>query len=311
LSVQDFLFGCSETALNNSLEWSNATADELLEEMRKWRRIGPLGKAHNIALHTRKTPARIKRFRELSGGVLLKRDNSTRWNSWNNLLESLLRQNVRNAIEIYIDENSTLEDDRLERREWKLLEKIQKILVLFKLATKAMEGHQATLTHLLPSLDFLLNTYSQALTDNREDRILSSMIRMGWEKLDKYFSATDRSPVYIAVVVLNPKFKWRYFELKWDRDWVRDGKQKLKQYWLNFVASKEEEDRGNADTIIVDENNFGGHQRSTPSTEVLGEEENHFWAWMDLRSTGIEARDDYERYCSNSEPETSIGNPLL
>ena len=227
--------------------------------MTKWRRIGPRGKAHKIALHTGKTPARIKRFRALSGGVLLNCDNSTRWNSWNNLLESLLRQDVRNAIEIYIDKNSTSEDDRLERREWKLLEKIQKILALFKLATKAMEGHQATLTHLLPSLDFLLNTYSQALTDNREDRILSSMIRMAWAKLDKDFSATDRSPVYIAVVVLNPKCKWRYFELKWDHDWVRDGKQKLKQYWLSFVASKEEEDRGNADTIIVDENNFGGH----------------------------------------------------
>ena len=130
MSVQDFLFGCSENALNNSLVWWNATADELLEEMRKWRRIGPLGKAQNIALHTRKTPARNKRFPELSGGVLLKRDNSTRWNSWKNLLESLLRQDVRNAIEIYIDENATLEDDRLERQEWKLLENIKKILAL-------------------------------------------------------------------------------------------------------------------------------------------------------------------------------------
>jgi len=103
-------------------------------------------------------PARIKRIRKLSGGILLKRDNATCWNSWNNLLETLLRPEIRHAIEIYVDENPLLEEDRLERREWKLLEKVQEILSTFKLATKAMEGHQATLTHLLPSIDFLLNT---------------------------------------------------------------------------------------------------------------------------------------------------------
>ena len=84
-----------------------------------------------------------------------------------------------------------------------------------------MEGHQATLTHVLPSIDFLLNVYSETLQDNSDNRILSSMIQMGWEKLDKYFAATDRAPVYLAAVVLNPKLKWRYFEVKWDRDWLR------------------------------------------------------------------------------------------
>ena len=91
-----------------------------------------------------------------------------------------------------------------------------------------MEGHQARLTHLLPSSDFLLNTYSEALKDNTNNWILSSVIHMGWEKLDKYFSATDRALVYLAAAVFNPKLKWRYFEGKWDCDWVRNGKQRLK-----------------------------------------------------------------------------------
>ena len=59
------------------------------------------------------------------------------------------------------------------------MEKKQRILSNFKLATKAMEGHQATHTHLLLSIDFLLNTYTEALRDNQENQILSSMIRMG------------------------------------------------------------------------------------------------------------------------------------
>lgn len=243
---------------------------------------------------------------------MLKRDNATRWNSWHNLLETLLRPNLRHAIEVYVDENPQLEEDRLERREWRLLEKVYKILSAFKIATKATEGHQVTLTHLLPSIDFLLNTYSEALKDNADNRVLSSMIRMGWEKLDKYFSATDRAPVYLAAVVLNPKLKWQYFEVKWDRNWVQSGKQRLKGYWLQYLANKEEEDRLNRVVGQPEERDRRDYGHSSPTPDPPAEEENPFWAWMDLRATGEPVlSDDYERYCSHAEPEPSIQNPLL
>ena len=199
----------------------------------------------------------------------------------------------------------------MERSEWKLLEKVQRILSTFKLATKAIEGHQATLTHLLPSIDFLLNTYSEALRDNQENRILSSMIRMEWEKLDKYFSATDRAPVYLGGVVFNPKFKWRYFEVKWDRDWVRNGKQRLKRYWLvQYLAIPEEENHNNLDSVEPDHSQLHSSKQSLQSELLQEVEQNRFWAWMDLSTSGGAVKDDYERYCSNSEPETSIENPL-
>jgi len=41
-------------------------------------------------------------------------------------LESIFRPEIRQAIDIYIDENPSLEQDRIERDEWKLLEKIKK-----------------------------------------------------------------------------------------------------------------------------------------------------------------------------------------
>ena len=54
-----------------------------------------------------------------------------------------------------------------------------------------------------------------------------------------------------------------------------------------------------------------GHEQSVGSEEIEDEDENQFWAWMDLKgSRGASVKDDYERYCSNSEPETSIENPL-
>ena len=81
------------------------------------RRLG-LGRiAYNKASYTQKSPTQINRFRELSGLVLLRHDNLTQLNSWNNILETLLRPEVRHAIQIYVDENWLLEEYRLERRE--------------------------------------------------------------------------------------------------------------------------------------------------------------------------------------------------
>ena len=103
---------------------------------------------------------------------------------------------------------------------------------------------------------------------------------MGWEKLDKYFSATDRAPVYLAAVVMNPKLKWRYFEVKWDCDWVRNGKQRLKRYWLQYVPNQEEENRCNALINNRDHDPTGSNipGQSSQSELTQEEEENRFWA---------------------------------
>jgi hypothetical protein len=44
------------------------------------------------------------------------------------------------------------------------------------------------------------------------DQFLAIAIRNAWVKLDKYYNLTDRSVAYVAAVVLNPAYKWKYFE---------------------------------------------------------------------------------------------------
>ena len=68
--------------------------------------------------------------------------------------------------------------------------------------------------NIFPSIDFLFDLHKNARAENTTDGVLSLMIRIGWEKLDKYFCATDQAPVYLATIILNPKFKWCYFETK-------------------------------------------------------------------------------------------------
>jgi hypothetical protein len=44
------------------------------------------------------------------------------------------------------------------------------------------------------------------------DQFLAIAIRNAWVKLDKYYNLTGRSVAYVAAVVLNPAYKWKYFE---------------------------------------------------------------------------------------------------
>ena len=136
---------------------------------------------------------------------------------------------------------------------------------------------------------------------------------MGWGKLDKYFAATDQTLVYLAAVVFNPKLKWGYFDVNSDRDWVWYGKQRVKWYWLQYVANQKEESQRNTLIHHQDHDQLGpssGDGQSSQSDRPQDKEENWFCVWIDRRSSEVQAQDDYERYCSNSEPELSFESSL-
>jgi hypothetical protein len=52
-----------------------------------WRMKGPLGKLHNPVVYIQRSAQRIALFTSISGGLRLIRDNSTRWNSWYQMIE--------------------------------------------------------------------------------------------------------------------------------------------------------------------------------------------------------------------------------
>ncbi len=77
LVVQAFLFGAEEDDHEEPNENTISPSEAQLDH---WRRRGPLGKLHNIIRWIMITPQRIYTFKELSGGLMPRRDNSTRWN---------------------------------------------------------------------------------------------------------------------------------------------------------------------------------------------------------------------------------------
>jgi hypothetical protein len=95
-AVKAFLFGNSAEAIRDETDKPGTE-----QELERWRRCGPLGRAHNICVHSCGSPQRIAEFKELSGGRLIRRDNDTRWNSWFTMLQSMLTPKIRSAIAQY------------------------------------------------------------------------------------------------------------------------------------------------------------------------------------------------------------------
>ncbi len=131
-----------------------------------------------------------------------------------------------------VHEESSLAKDLLSNTDWQTLSNIRNFLQGFYDTTKATEGRQATLDRVLPSLDFLVARFEKAIEvyEASNDQFIMSSLQAGWSKILKYWNRTERSPVYIAAIVLDPTLKWSYFD-DWDPEWQPQMRQKMTLFW--------------------------------------------------------------------------------
>jgi hypothetical protein len=47
----------------------------------------------------------------------------------------------------------------------------------------------------------------------------------------------DRSPVYIAALVLCPQYKWEYIDMNWPAAWVPPAKAQMQEFWQTEYKS--------------------------------------------------------------------------
>jgi hypothetical protein len=102
--------------------------------------------------------------------------------------------------------------DSLSSKDWIVLTNIHHFLKFFYQATLATEGHVATLERVLSTMEFLLEQLEIAKLEYLNDPYISPCINSAWSKLDKYYSLTERSPAYIATMVLIPSQKWTWIK---------------------------------------------------------------------------------------------------
>jgi hypothetical protein len=162
-------------------------------------------------MFVRCSPQRLQEFKKLSENKTLRCDNKTTWNSWYNTIEWALKPDLRRAIDEFCANDPGLQTDRLLYEDWRILNQICNFLRPFEHATKATEGHNATVDEVLQTLDFLLAQFEIGRDMYTSNEHMAPCIDMGWCKLNKYYTRTDQSPVYVAAIVLHPGWKWSYF----------------------------------------------------------------------------------------------------
>jgi hypothetical protein len=205
LSVQAFLFGAHPDAVAQSDGSHELDSGPTAAELARWRKFGPLGRIYNVVQHIQQTPQRRQKFRTFSDGLNLKRSNKTRWNSWYLMLDCALRTSVCIGIESFCSEDAKIEPNRLSAIDWNTIKQIRRFLKGFYDTTTKTEGRDATIDKILPGMDFLLSKYEEGMSEYKDNEYMMPCLQNGWDKLNKYYSMTDRSPVYIAAMVLVPK----------------------------------------------------------------------------------------------------------
>ena len=281
LSAQSFIFVTDDEIVDLVQEENPDAAS--LKELEKWRAEGCLGQLHNLVVWFQGSTLRMNRFRALSRCRKLARDNSTRWNSWYNMIRVATTAPCKNAIieyfELYPEE---CPQDQLDAEDWKNLENIRDFLAKLSEATMGLQGFKgtATLSSTLRGMEFIMEAYEQATVKFAADPFLLPMLNSGWNKLKKYYDLSDAAPVYVAAIILDPTLKWKYIDDHWDPDWLENARESMQLLWNEYKP-----------------NEFVTPPTLSPLASSRVRQPSSFTLWMRQRLDQPEALDEYERYC--------------
>lgn len=179
-----------------------------------WRRLGPLGKVHNISVHMRESDYRCNLF-EKRAGRSLGLDNDTRRSSWFLLLNAVL--DLQDHMDWYQRKYyDDLRGDYLSPDECQALREIRNFLQLFWRITQLTKGRYATFDRTLFTMDILHIYYTQAFQNSSS---LRSCITASWAIFDKYYQLMDKSPAYGAVIIFHPSRRLAYIKKNWPKSW--------------------------------------------------------------------------------------------
>src|ERR1700712_2913850 len=97
-----------------------------LDDINTNQRFGALGKLRNLAVTFARDPQKLQRFKTISNGLTLPRDNSTRWSSWYKLIQRSIK--LQSYIERYYNSWDKDSPDCLTQDDWIVVEQVYHIL---------------------------------------------------------------------------------------------------------------------------------------------------------------------------------------
>lgn len=124
--------------------------------------------------------------------------------------------------------------------DWATLTEYHRLLEPFVDVTMQLQGLVRTkrffgVGHVIPTLEYILAELEEAKTRfeyNPEKHYLAA-VEQAWSKANEYYEKLDDSPVYVAGVVLDPRWKWKYFREQWKDNphWISRAGSQLRGLW--------------------------------------------------------------------------------
>lgn len=239
---------------------------------------------------------------------------------WTNY-ERKKTDNYRKPIPENMKKKPDILDDYLSQDDWSIINQYHAILqplwtMTLRLQGNGEGGSHGVIWQVLPCMEKLLSHFEElklryiihtadgALSkgnDTTEDASLSEEYRMlciginlGWQKLNEYYMLTDRSPYYLAAVVLHPRYTWKFIKSKWRnrKDWIVQGELEVRALWDTEYASR---------SPAFEETHLAKKQREDSDLELSSSD-------SDTSTNGIR-KDEYTSWCQRPR-DTAITHPL-
>ncbi|KAG7426566.1 putative AC transposase [Fusarium oxysporum f. sp. raphani] len=284
LVARSILFGTDADAFEEDCQADK----ELQDEMRLWRAKGPIGKLHNIVHWVQRSGQRIDKLHKLQSientalgledrstyDVIT--DNATRWNSSEAMMERGYQ--LRNPLDSLVQAEVT---------EW-----------------DQGYGKYGAIWEVLLTMEWLLQHLEDSKLQHEQDEepYLRIGCNLGWMKLDKYYTLTEDSPVYLASLVLHPAFRWPSVESQWadHPDWLERGKIAVRELWEEYQKLPIEQDtipeQPTAARKTTDLDDFMASARKLSTQRA---------------PSAPPTRDEYAEWLSTSDPgDCLVDNPI-
>ncbi|KAM4061454.1 ribonuclease H-like protein [Hirsutella rhossiliensis] len=279
------------------------------EEVDKYRKFGPFGKLHNIGIALRTSSQLLEVFYEAqrqtapTEPILTWVQNvCTRWQSD----EAMASRALLKRTMAWQRRQRTGQTSDTERttflEEWKVVVAVQKILQPFKIASKQLQG-EVLLVNAPPVQGVIIEENEDQTMkevhlfndmDARTRRVLKIYIKLGWKKLNDYYSKLT-STAYVAA-------KWRALERLWSQlpTYARSLATVWKERYKNMAH------RQSCDGVSADTTNSGldyierrlAFSRSLACPEPRGRQ-----IKGPKQSTALQEQDELDQYLSEPPVE--------
>ena len=207
------------------------------------------------------------------------------------------------------DTDHSVDLDTLNGNDWNALIRIKAILKPFYSVTKHLEGNAVDGTHgalweVVMGLECLVDALQQIQIELANDigtHDLNICVGLAIGKLEEHLGKTNRSAVWLAALVLHPRYKWENLEALWSghrvkRSLYQASKARVQNLWCASYKDK---------VVLVEDPSLLRHNPDSDNDDVF----HKLMHRQSFTNSPLDSTDEYTKYITKERDE-DFKNPL-